>query len=881
MRSMQIRRVLLLVLLAGGLLLSHPLPSPAQSERGNTAACRQAADRMDGMLSEALGGDEGMLRDLLPSLRATYAPFRGARADCAASLAMNEAVVLLLLEDYREALSVLDEYARLYEGHISPDVWVDYHFNRGWLLSRLGQTQASTEDYVRAAALADDLPPFRGAAAHLYAALTFVEVRDFPRARTYLQLADSLARANVDSAEVRTMLGEIELEHAITMQREIEAGLAPDSLHRQAAERARQSQAWLSDEVHQSPERAMAQLVLARAALGLGDYEGTRAALDAARPLVAEAEAYAGYVRVSEQMTEGDLAMATADPARARMAYGRALAAAQTEGLPTQALDALLHLGQAAEADGAEAVAAERYREAIGLGETIRQRQGLQDWSLSASELTAQPYTALAALLARQGEVDEAFQMLDASRARRLLDLRASLQARRTLDPDDRVRMDSLLDALDGVRLAIPGALTAQRAELDAEATRIQRTLGEISGLTLEPPAPLALGALADTLGRRNQLLISYLIGEQESWAFLASDGGVRAQRLAVTRDSLRQSMARISAMWRSDRAMATDREFQLDALETLHGHLLAPLEPLIPEGIGLVTVPPAELATLPFGMLVEPGGPRDYANARYVIRKHPVSTELAAALLLEPGTSREGGERLVFGRSTFPDRADLPFVRDEAKRVSRALPSPRLRLDDRATESDLLSGIASASLVHLASHATADPEFPLYSHISLADHPDAPDDGTLHLYELESEPLSADLVVLSGCSTARGRELKGEGMIGLQYGVRAAGAQSALATLWPVDDRATVEIMGTFYKALGEGMSKDRALQQAQLSYLENASGIDASPFYWAPAVLSGNVAPAPWDTPSRLAWWLGLFSALAVTASVAWAFTQRRRRV
>ncbi|MEM6327477.1 MAG: CHAT domain-containing protein, partial [Bacteroidota bacterium] len=236
--------------------------------------------------------------------------------------------------------------------------------------------------------------------------------------------------------------------------------------------------------------------------------------------------------------------------------------------------------------------------------------------------------------------------------------------------------------------------------------------------------------------------------------------------------------------------------------------------------------------------------------------------------------------DHLVFGRSAFDDRIDLPFVRDEARRVQRTLPSPLLRLDADATEAALLERIQAASVVHLASHATADPEFPLYSQILLADDPGADDDGALHLYEFQRTPLAADLVVLSGCSTARGRTLRGEGMIGLQYGVRAAGARTSLATLWSVDDRATVEIMGAFYDALGEGMSKDRALQTAQIAYLKGADGIEASPFYWAPAVLSGGVAPAPWEKPSRVGLWGLIAVLLGVTASVAWWLLLRRRR-
>ncbi|MEM1054680.1 MAG: CHAT domain-containing protein [Bacteroidota bacterium] len=881
----RIRWGLLLASLTAGTLVLTPTLSPAQSEdRGSTPGCIQDAGEMDVALSESLADGDAALRTFLVEVRERYIPHRGREADCAASLGMNEIVALLLLDDIEETEAALSEYSRLYKGKISPNEWVDYHLNRGFLLSRLGQTQASTEEYSRAAAMAADLPPYRGITAYINAALTFAEVQDPVRARTYLRLADSLAQANLDSVLVRESLGEIQLEQALTLQRQIDQGAMSSSAFSEVRRLAESALTLYGDSDYQSPERAMAQITIARALLAMGDETRASDAIRDAIPTVNAAASYAGYVVVERWMTEGDLAEATGDLSQARVAFERALASARDEVLPNRALDALLALGRIAEADGANATARDRYEEAIALGETIRQRQGLQDWSLSASEQTAQPYARLAALLARSGDADSAFQMLDASRARRLFDLRASLQARVSLESEDRLRVDSLLDALDGVRLALPSAPASERAALDAEATRIQRILAETSGLELEPPPDLDLVALTDTLASRRQVLVSYLLGDDASWAFLVSSDGVSARELPTTTAEIREAKADISSMWREGEgdAMATDPEFQIAALERLYTLLVDPIRDAIPEGAGIVTIPPADLATIPFGMLVEPGGPTDdYRTAQYLVREHPVSTELAAALLVTSASGTSGGERLVFGRTEFEDQSDLPFVGDEARRVRRALPSSLFRLDEDATEAALLEEISEAGLIHLASHAAANPEFPLYSQITLTDDPAAPDDGTLHLYELESRPLNADLVVLSGCSTARGRALRGEGMIGMQYGVRAAGAKSALATLWPVDDRATVEIMGGFYDGLADGLSKDRALQNAQIQYLASADEIDASPFYWAPAVLSGGIAPAPWETPSRFGFWLALFAGLALTGSVAWVLTQRRRRV
>ncbi len=117
--------------------------------------------------------------------------------------------------------------------------------------------------------------------------------------------------------------------------------------------------------------------------------------------------------------------------------------------------------------------------------------------------------------------------------------------------------------------------------------------------------------------------------------------------------------------------------------------------------------------------------------------------------------------------------------------------------------------------------------------------------DGLLYLHEIQRKQLGAQLVVLSGCSTAQGVLQPGEGMAGLQYAFRAMGVQSSLATSWYVDDNTTVLLMEAFYRNLQRGLPKDEALQQAQLSLLEDGKTFSANPFLWAAPVLYGDTAP------------------------------------
>src|SRR4030095_12399070 len=93
---------------------------------------------------------------------------------------------------------------------------------------------------------------------------------------------------------------------------------------------------------------------------------------------------------------------------------------------------------------------------------------------------------------------------------------------------------------------------------------------------------------------------------------------------------------------------------------------------------------------------------------------------------------------------------------------------------------------------------------------------------GLLQVWEIfESMRLDADLVVLSACESALGRELSGEGMIGLTRGFQYGGGRSVVASLWSVADQVTAELMARFHRHRAAGLAKDEALRAAQLELI------------------------------------------------------------
>jgi CHAT domain-containing protein/tetratricopeptide (TPR) repeat protein len=149
---------------------------------------------------------------------------------------------------------------------------------------------------------------------------------------------------------------------------------------------------------------------------------------------------------------------------------------------------------------------------------------------------------------------------------------------------------------------------------------------------------------------------------------------------------------------------------------------------------------------------------------------------------------------------------------------------------------------LASYRIVHIATHGIVNSERPELSGIvlSLLDQEGHSQDGFLRLQDIYHLKLPADLVVLSACSTALGKDVKGEGLVGLTRGFMYAGAAGVVASLWKVDDEATAELMKHFYAALFQkGMSPAAALRDGQLQLARQARW--QSPYYWAGFVIQG----------------------------------------
>jgi CHAT domain-containing protein len=210
------------------------------------------------------------------------------------------------------------------------------------------------------------------------------------------------------------------------------------------------------------------------------------------------------------------------------------------------------------------------------------------------------------------------------------------------------------------------------------------------------------------------------------------------------------------------------------------------------------------------------------------------VSLRSAAAISTIPGMQ---------GRLTR-----LRFARQEADHILAALsPEERERslaaFDFTASQELALSPeLGLYRYLHFATHGFLDNERPELSGValSLLDRDGRDKDGFLRLVEIYNLRLAAELVTLSACETGLGKQVSGEGIVGLTHGFLHAGASRVLVSLWKVDDRASARLMRRVYEGIfREKLSPAAALRKAQLSLRQDPATSD--PFFWAAFVLHG----------------------------------------
>ena len=467
-------------------------------------------------------------------------------------------------------------------------------------------------------------------------------------------------------------------------------------------------------------------------------------------------------------------------------------------------------------------------------------------------------------LSARQGDVSAAFDAIERTRGRSILDnMRGKANSPPRSPANSQIRgqiskiQTQLLDSND----------PKERAKLLEDLTEEESKLGYIDealnpgqrGVTTHPV--VLKTAQASLLP--DEAILEYVLAEPNSFCLAVTRNDAVIVRLAAGRKQIKQLTSRYLS-----NVMAG--KYGTQEARELYSLLFKP----VPDSLRLkrlVIVPDGSLYSLPFDSLLS-------AHGQYVLQSHIVSYAPSVTVLdflrnrhrahepqmaflgigdvpydMEPqtdGSGNRGGVVRTVSRGLYDISGahlyPLPETHAELISASQALRDPKqtiLLLGDKATETAFKSQpLADFKIIHFAVHGISVPDFPERDALVLGRDPHSTDDGLLQVREIAQLRLDADLVTLSACNTATGKLEGEEGIIGLTQAFLFAGARTVAASLWPVDDASTEFLMKRFYIHLAQGEDEASALRQAKLDYLKQKP--DKPPIFWAPFVVVGDAS-------------------------------------
>lgn len=268
-----------------------------------------------------------------------------------------------------------------------------------------------------------------------------------------------------------------------------------------------------------------------------------------------------------------------------------------------------------------------------------------------------------------------------------------------------------------------------------------------------------------------------------------------------------------------------------------LHRLLLGPFESEIAPGRHLVIVPDRSLARVPFAALWNP------EEERYLIERHPVTVAPSATAFL---ALRERASRTPAGPpssvlavgANHPSKEPLPQVASEAREVAELYPRSQVLTGGDATVAAFRESAARAEVIHFSGHGEDDEHALTRSHLYFAPA-DAEDSGVLYGGDLIGRRIDGTrLAVLAACRTATWGDRGRETISGLAAAFLAAGVPTVVASLWPIDDAATHELMLDFHSNLRQGLAPSEALRQAQIDAIQT----DWHPRDWAGMTVLGS---------------------------------------
>lgn len=440
--------------------------------------------------------------------------------------------------------------------------------------------------------------------------------------------------------------------------------------------------------------------------------------------------------------------------------------------------------------------------------------------------------------------------------------------------------------------------LKKSKRELDDLIARLRKEYPDYASIRYPEPV------MAENIPlRANEVLFAYKVNPRKTFLWIIEKGKKpSAIEIAVSREELIRKVGEFRS--------GLENPGRLDAYDPEKGQELGRL--LLEEALGrigsdknIIITPDGVLNMLPFEALTA-GRTKDatqYLGEKYKISYYPSASVMASMRQFKEGpkfsrplfalgdpvyedsdvryTQRKSDNivlasadqtpslnlRSVLVRSGF-SLPRLPETRDEVIKIGALFGyqtnDPNIKLDMDASKSELLkSDLGNYQFIHFATHGLLSGDIPYILEPALVlTQPGNrnPEDGFLKMSEILELRLNTDAIVLSACKTALGKEIAGEGVVGLSRAFMLAGSKSVIVSLWSVESNSTAVLMKSFYAHLKTGTSKGESLRLAKQELKnQNLTSDDLSrgvkiaernkktqsstnhPFFWAPFILIG----------------------------------------
>jgi CHAT domain-containing protein/Tfp pilus assembly protein PilF len=766
------------------------------------------------------------------------------------------------IEKYKESLGISRDVGDNYR-----EFWT--HVGMGNVFLKIGDFSKSLQSYLQALEINEQLKlRHQEGILLINIANIYLNTGDHPKALDYYQRAlDIHEETGSKSSEGVT------LNNMARVYSEQKDYSRASEVYRQALQIARET----------SDKRAEANRLnnLANTYTYLGNFATARTLYDEALTLAQ----YLGTKEIEANVYRDKAYMfdKSKEYSRAQESFLKAISMSKEIGYSQKIWQAHAGLASVYEKQNKDQEALGQYTKALENIESMRSQIQMEEQKSGFLSDKFEVYISLVSLLfdLHQGQPskgfgEEAYFVAEKAKARAFLDSlregKANLGSK--LSPELKEEENELLRRISGIQTELikPRISKVKRQELFKELKEVENDhLNLIQRIrSANPvyaqivyPEPYRLEDIKKRLLDTETAILEYLVGDEETFLFFVTRDDFSIHRLSASKDLEERANDCLSLL-----KTGTDKEFQaFSAGERLFQELIGPIKDKFGSMRRLIVIPDGNLNYLPFGALVRRGmndrpkyliedfrisyAPSATALADLQDRKNLASLRKDLLAFADPyydfaSISRKEINPDDILREFYLERgfdfSPLKYSAEEVRQISKLI-KKRARdiyTEKNAREEKLKSlDLKDYKIIHFATHGFIDEKVPLRSSLLLSLDEDPTEDGFFQTKEIYNTDLEAKLVVLSACQTGRGKLERGEGVMGLCRAFLHAGAESVVASLWSINDKATSVFMKYFYKGLGQGLTKGEALQKAKVEMIESEYG---HPFFWAPFVLNGD---------------------------------------